>query len=470
MSQAPKVSVYITNHNYGRFIQQSIDSVLGQSFQDFELIIIDDGSTDDSREIIGRYIGNPRIIPIFQQNRGLNITNNIALHAARGEYIMRLDADDYLHSNALEVMAGALDREPETGLVFPDYYHVDADGQIIEMVRRHDFDEVSLLDQPAHGACTMIRRRFLLDLGGYDESLRCQDGYDLWVRFVEHHRVANVNLPLFYYRQHGTSLTRNEQRILDARASIVRRRSALKGEAPSVLAVIPVRGSLLDPSSLALNDLGGRPLIDWTIGAALNAVHVDHVVVTTPDPQVIDYVRTRYGDAVSVIQRDLSLAMPNTLVEQTLIDAVTRHSESHAVPDAVVMLAVEAPFRTGAHIDTAVEVMVLFDSHSVIGVKVENDLFFQHNGHGLVALRANSRLRLERDDVYRQAGGIELVRTEVLQSKRSLVGERVGHVVMDQRAALFIRSEWDWRVAELIVQEGAVPGGRPVAGALEKTA
>src|SRR5437867_1266985 len=105
MSQ-PLVTVYITNHNYGRYLEQAIKSVLNQTQQDFELIVIDDGSTDDSRSIIERYADHPKIRPIFQENRGLNISNNIALRAARGQYIMRLDADDYLDENALTVLTG----------------------------------------------------------------------------------------------------------------------------------------------------------------------------------------------------------------------------------------------------------------------------------------------------------------------------------------------------------------------------
>ena len=122
--RAPLVTVYITNHNYGRYVEQAIQSVLRQTLRDFELIIIDDGSTDNSREIIERYADHEQIVTIYQQNKGLNVTNNIALRAARGRYLMRLDADDYLDENALMVLAGVLERNPDVGLVFPDYFPV----------------------------------------------------------------------------------------------------------------------------------------------------------------------------------------------------------------------------------------------------------------------------------------------------------------------------------------------------------
>ena len=84
MQRLPKVTVYIVNHNYGRFLPRAIESVLNQSLQDFELLIIDDGSTDDSQAIIERYVGHPKVFPIFQQNKGLTVTNNIAMRKARG--------------------------------------------------------------------------------------------------------------------------------------------------------------------------------------------------------------------------------------------------------------------------------------------------------------------------------------------------------------------------------------------------
>lgn len=204
MVSSQLISVYITNHNYDKYLKQSIESVLDQTFQDFELLIIDDGSTDNSREIIEQYRDHPKISIIYQNNKGLNITNNIAMRASNGKYLMRLDADDFLEKEALEKMSSALESDGELGLVFPDYYYVDAEGNRTGIEQRHNFEkEVSLYDQPAHGACTMIRLQFLKELGGYNESFTCQDGYDLWIKFITHHKVSNINIPLFSYRRHG---------------------------------------------------------------------------------------------------------------------------------------------------------------------------------------------------------------------------------------------------------------------------
>lgn len=448
--EGPLVTVYVTSYNYGRFIRQAIDSVLSQTLQDFELIIIDDGSTDDSRGIIESY-RDPRIIPIFQHNKGLNVTNNIALRAARGRYIMRLDADDWLDPHALQVLSGVLEREPDIGLVFPDYYLVDAEGRILEQVRRHDFDEVTLLDQPAHGACTMIRRSCLLEVGGYDESFRCQDGYGLWIRFIEHFGVRNVNLPLFFYRQHGNNLTTNEDRILATRSEMIRRRAEGKGAALSVLAIIPVRGPSADPYSPAFRPLGGKPLLDWTIEAALDARGLNGVLVTTPDADIIAHVRDRFGDRVMTVRRDPRLASPNTYLADTLRHALAEAEAAGMATEAVMQLSIESPFRAARHLDSAIEVMKLFETDTVIGVRTETDNFYHHNGSGLVSVRQTTGLRLEQEELYREVGQMRLMRRSVIETDTAMPTGRVGHVVLDQRAAIRLVNRYDWAMAELLL-------------------
>ena len=126
------------------------------------------------------------ITVIEQENQGLNVTNNIAMRLARGKYIMRLDADDYLDENALQILANILDTKPDVSLVYPDYFEISPDGEVIRLVRREKIGlEVKLMDLPAHGACTLFRTKVLKQLGGYMEEFSCQDGYEIWLRFIE---------------------------------------------------------------------------------------------------------------------------------------------------------------------------------------------------------------------------------------------------------------------------------------------
>ena len=113
----PKVTVYITNYNYGKFISRAIDSVAKQTFKQIEILIIDDGSTDSSKKIINKYTRKyPFIGSLFNKNQGLIKSCNIALRAAKGEYILRLDADDWLDKNAIEIMVNKLDKNRDREL------------------------------------------------------------------------------------------------------------------------------------------------------------------------------------------------------------------------------------------------------------------------------------------------------------------------------------------------------------------
>ena len=287
-----KVTVYITNHNYGKFLNKSINSVLDQTFQNFELIIIDDGSTDNSKEIIAQYENHPKISVIFQKQKGLNISNNVAIRLARGEYIIRLDADDWLEKNALNILSKYLDKNKDRVLVFPDYYEVNDEGLIFKRIKRHNFNKVTLLDQPAHGACTMIRKKYLQEVGMYDENFSCQDGYDIWIRLTYKYKVGNINKPLFYYRKHGNNLTNNNSKILNTRLLITKKfiKKSFKKKF-STIAIIPVRGKEANANSVTLRKLKKKPLICWTIDNALKSKSLNHIVVTSPDKKLIFFLK-----------------------------------------------------------------------------------------------------------------------------------------------------------------------------------
>ena len=128
LKNSPLVTVYITNHNYGKYIKKALDSVLSQTFKNFELIIIDDGSTDNSKKIINKYKNNSKVKIIYQVNKGLTVSNNLAIRASLGKYVMRLDADDWLDSHAIEILFNTLEKNKKLGMVFPDYYEVDSKG------------------------------------------------------------------------------------------------------------------------------------------------------------------------------------------------------------------------------------------------------------------------------------------------------------------------------------------------------
>jgi len=451
----PLVSVYITNHNYGHYVKKAIESVLSQSLPDFELIIIDDGSTDNSREVIESFANEERVKIIYQRNKGLNVTNNIAMRSAKGKYIMRLDADDYLDQNALLVLSNALEKDPKLGMVFPDYYLIDENNHVLGIEKRHHFEkDVKLMDQPAHGACTMIRRDFLLELSGYDENYSCQDGYELWLKFIDKYKVKNISTPLFYYRQHGHSLTKNEDRILQTRINIKRDFiEKQKREPLKTLAIIPIRGEKNSKYNLIFESLDHEKYIDYKINETIKARSIVKTVITTADTAVIDYVKKKYRQNPDIIvhHRDPRLVRINIGLTDTVNEILSLGELKNITLEAIMILAFEFPFVGSSIIDDAVHTMMIFNADSMITVRPETSLLFQHNGEGMHPILNQEKFsKLERDALYKYTGGLSLTDIQLFIKTNKLIGKKVGHVIIDQKAAHGIFSEYDLRLAKFL--------------------
>lgn len=449
----PKVTVYIPTHNYGRFLRQAIKSVIGQKFDGWELIVIDDGSTDNTSDILKEFEARPKIKIIRQDKKGLTTTNNIAIRLSRGRYIMRLDADDYLDENALLVLSNILDTHSDVGLVYPDYYRIDEQGEIIDLERRKKIGtEVTLLDLPAHGACTMIRKSCLTELGGYDESLPCQDGYEIWLRFIKRYKPYNVNIPLFYYRQHDGSLTQNKEKILSARRRAKRNfiNARYGRQIPKVLAIIPVRkdsGGLCDS---ALKEIAGRPLIDYTISETLKTDLLDKVVVTSNDEKILDFAG-RF-DGIKPLRRPADLCLPNSRIEPTVNYVLSVLKKEHNYcPYAVMLLYAHTPLRRAFHIEHAIDTLLIFDVDSVVSVCEDINFYYRHTKEGLTPLVKKRLLRLERDALYRENGAIYLSKTPVIK-KDSFLGTKIGHITMLPEESVKIDSEFNYWLAEKILK------------------
>jgi CMP-N-acetylneuraminic acid synthetase len=376
---------------------------------------------------------------------------------------MRLDADDYLHPSAVSKLAAALAADPSTVLAFPDYFEIDARGSVIRRVKRHDFNALGAMsDLPAHGACTMIRRSFLASFGDYDESIDRQDGLDVWLNVSDEQHVISVSEPLFFYRRHGDSLTSNERALLQARAKLISKHVARRAlPRPRVIALIPVRGQLIDSGSLPLQTLGDRALVDWTVDEALSCDAVDRVVASSPDDRVLDHLRNRYGQSVATHRRDLELAGINVSLAQTVRAVLQAERESGRTYDALLILTIESPFRSSIYMQQAVQVSQLFATDATIGARHEDEAFYQHDGLGLHPVRQDDRMRLEREDLFRGCGGLRLVALRPDGDPDDYLAaadghpERLGHVLVDQLAAFTIRTSLDWQIARYLVAVGA---------------
>lgn len=443
----PKITVYITSHNYEAYIECAIQSVLKQTTQDFELLIIDDGSTDNTRNLLKKYEDHPKISIILQENQGLPRTCNTALEHAKGEYLIRLDADDYLDENALGVMASFLDAHPDVDLVYPDYYEIDSHGEIIGLVRRKKIGEdAKLLDLPAHGACTMMRTSCLRELGGYSQDIPCQDGYDLWVRFIQKYTPRNVNLPLFYYRKHTDSITAQSKKVLAARKYIKEKHANVNHLKRCI--ILPIREEHAGiGDQLPLLEINDKPLMSYAIEHAKQS-GADKVLVVTESDAIASCAQ-RCG--VETIKRPAKLAKQGTRVEGTIVYAIEQLKESGYVPDLVCVYFYTSPLITGEHVKEAFNTLTLFDADSVISVMENPRIHYRHGTHGLEPI-TQRKLKHERDFLYEESGGIIVSRTDAI-TPDSLLGKKISHIVLSPDEAIDIEDKFSlWTVTQILTK------------------
>src|SRR5258708_9880964 len=226
----PRLSVIMSVYNEASFLADSIESILDQRYTDFEFIIVDDGSTDSSVEIVSHYEkSNSRICVIRQENTGLTVALNIALQKASGEYIARMDADDISLPERFATQVAFMDANPEIAIV-GSWVELIEDNFLNNKIRTFPADDASirchmLFYNPLMHPTIMVRKAIFeqSDLR-YDPSFRRAQDYDLWERASAHTCFANITRPLLNYRIHERQISKQNQNEQNTFAVIVRTR------------------------------------------------------------------------------------------------------------------------------------------------------------------------------------------------------------------------------------------------------
>jgi glycosyltransferase involved in cell wall biosynthesis len=220
----PRVSAIVPAYNAARYLKATIESVRSQTYDDWELIVVDDGSTDDTRLVVQSYAPalGMKLRYIYQPNRGLPAARNTAIREARGEFIGILDADDVWLPARLERGVALMDRSPEVGLVHAKIARIDVGGAVIGVPvfppRKYQSGKIAihLLTRRARIACptVLFRRRCLETSGFFDEAMGATEDRDLWFRIAEHFEVAYIDEILAYSRATPGSMTSDSDRML----------------------------------------------------------------------------------------------------------------------------------------------------------------------------------------------------------------------------------------------------------------
>ena len=221
---APLVSVVIPCYNQARFLGEAIESVLAQSYPHFEVIVVDDGSTDNTSEVAASYAG---VRCIRQDNQGLAGARNTGIRESKGSYLVFLDADDRLLPDALKVGVEWLKARPECAFVSGLYRLIAADGSPLPPIREQPCPDKEQYMEMLRGeyiitpAVIMHRRSVFEAVGGFDSSVNAAADYDLCLRVARRFPVYCHGEVVLEYRLHDSNMTRNSVLMLKATLDVL---------------------------------------------------------------------------------------------------------------------------------------------------------------------------------------------------------------------------------------------------------
>lgn len=220
----PAVSVIIPAYNQGEYLKRAIQSVLEQTFSDFEVIVVDDGSTDSTPDVVKEFT-DPRIHYIRQENRGLSGARNTGIRNACGCYLSFLDSDDLFLPQKLALLTTAFEQQPGIGMAAGQAVLIDEKDQPLEKTfKSHmpcDCAEL-LLGNPFHVGSVLLLKSWQEKVGFFDESLRSYEDWDMWLRLAKAGcQMITIDQPVSLYRFHTAQMTRNGAQMTRASFAVL---------------------------------------------------------------------------------------------------------------------------------------------------------------------------------------------------------------------------------------------------------
>lgn len=247
------MSVVIPTYNYGRFLSRALDSVLAQTERADEIIVVDDGSTDDTRHVLARYANH--VHAIHQENRGLSAARNAGIARSGGDLVAFLDSDDTWHPRKLELQLDLWRRYPDSGAIGCGVQVVDSGGVAIRTLRFANA-EGEVLDRlraialrrrwvGGSGSGALVPADVLRSAGGFDETLAAAEDWDLWLRIAANHPIRNVDATLASIWDHRSGSFRDFAKMELGQRAVLHKLEHMRAPALDRLTLRQARAMIL---------------------------------------------------------------------------------------------------------------------------------------------------------------------------------------------------------------------------------
>lgn len=400
----PEILVVVTAHNYGRFLTRCLNSVLDQTYDDWHLVVVDDGSSDNTPDIIRHYADDDRITLLRLPGFGLVKAANTGITSVDSRWIFRLDADDWLEPDCLERLRHAAEISG-AHLVYPDYNIVDAAGNFIQKREQgHAITGPGNERSPLAAGC-LYQRSCWQALGGYDETLKYQEDFDFWLKFIEKFSAFHLKAYLFNYRQHDGSMSTNrypraETRRTVKKQAVKRLGRAMPDDGVPLLILTTSPADMRLSFNWALNEISGQSPLDILYNKVLNFDFIKPKRLLAAGKEIEDWGRER-GFEVIPARTPLTPGQDLFAAAYDLID-----------PQKLTLVA--SPLYPQVHegrINEVIDTILLHDCCRVETVILVERTILSYRNQGLQPLYTIPPMA-EGPVLFLQAGGLAAIRGE----------------------------------------------------------
>ena len=431
----PLLTVYILCKNYSQYVTQSIKSVLNQSYDKIDFIIIDDFSSDDSFQVILKAVGskNTRII---RNNTTLGLTAccNIALQQAKGEYILRLDADDYLVDEALQNLVSVIRNNHSVGMVYGDYIEITSDGTYIADISSPSQEICVLQGISPHGACTLFKTSVLRNINGYSEEFDRQDGFYIWLKLLDNVPILKCNANIFYYRKHSFSLSSKKILLLQARYRILSHFFSQLNSTHKCAAILLIREHIATYDYSSLKQGNSHTILKYS--HLLNCIQslpsiTDAYVYTSLDDGVTAEMRHLFP-RVTVIPRYSDISQ-SFLSLSSFYENHVKHLKSIGYQDDDLILTISDQHinMPKLYIEAMIHKTLVFKHSTTLSVTMTESEVYSHDGVP-INNTAISSTRRTRNPLFIHDGGLRAMRLKAFIDALSPTNDNLGFLEIDR--------------------------------------
>lgn len=359
------ISVIITNYNYSKYLSRCIRSCLTQNFEKnfFEVIFVDDNSLDNSVEKAQKFLiyKNFKLV-INNSNLGVAKSANKGFKIAKGRFVVRVDADDYLDVNFLKILY-------ETIKIYPKSFGVSCDYFLINKKQKTNIHTSSVLKPIACGI--LYNKKKFSKYNFYNPKFKHREEEELRLRIGRNYIIKNINLPLYNYVIHSLNKTKSldykkifKTKIHKKKIQVLslKSRKLLK----NIVAIIPARGGSKRLKNKNIIKINGKPMLQWVIDAAKNSSFIKDIYLSSDSSNIINIARK---NKIKVFKRGRDLSDDKTPKINVIRDVCRKLKTK---PSLIVILQPNSPNMTGYEIDNAIFHLLNNNLSEVMSVDMKN--------------------------------------------------------------------------------------------------